>query len=116
MSYGQLQFTVTPANVTVENGRDITLPCMATGAPTILYVWRNSSVELGVGSANSTQRIYFITENNGSIVFSEVTTDDEDHYVCIALDANNVTNLIRSEPAYLTGKKILVHTKACCEV
>lgn len=101
----QLQFIVTPTNVTVEDGSEVTLPCVATGLQPIAYVWyreENISEPLAIEN-NSSYRIHFTGNVTGNLTFTEVTSDDEDVYVCTALDVNNPSNVIRSEPFYFTG-------------
>lgn len=100
----QLEFITTPANVTVENGTETTLPCIATGASTIFYLWNNGNTSNPLSFGNdSSDRIHYIGNVNGTLMFNEVTTDDEDIYVCVALDSNDPNNSIISDPAYLTG-------------
>ena len=90
-----------PTNVTVEDGMDTTLPCVATGASTIIYVWHldNTSNPLAT-SDNSSNRIYI---TDGNLTISEVTDEDEDVYICMAIDGNYSSNRVTSDPVYLTG-------------
>ena len=103
---GQLEFTVVPSNVTVENGETVILPCIATGAVLISYVWHdingNISNQLAI-SGNSSQRMHL---NDGNLTFTEVSTDDEGVYVCKAYDISNPQNNISSDPVYLTGMSL----------
>ena len=101
---GQLQFTVMPTNVTVEDDMVTTLPCVATGASTIIYVWYldNTTNPLPT-TTNSSYRIYI---TDGNLTFNEVIDEDEDVYICTAIDGNDPSNRVTSDPAYLIGMSI----------
>lgn len=99
-----------PTNITVENGMETTLPCVATGASTIIYVWSNDNISAPLPlPQNSSERIHFIANTTGTLMFNEVIMEDEDVYVCMAIDANNINNRIISHPVYLTGE-LLAHS------
>ena len=116
---GQLEFTVEPDNVTVESGMKATLSCMATGVSAILYVWHKDNISEGLGvTSNTSDRIHFanhslITDNNGTLVLNEVTADDEGVYFCRAMEHNNASHFIVSDPAYLTGMSLYVCLSVC---
>ena len=97
---GQLQFTVMPTNITAEDGMETTLPCVATGAPPIIYVWYRDNITAPLALiSNNSERVYI---TDGNLTFTEVTDDDEDVYICMAIDGRN--NRITSDPIYLTGR------------
>lgn len=99
-----------PSNVTVESGSATALPCLATGAE-IIYLWHNGNMSNMLAiSDNSTHRMHL---RNGTLTFNEVFVDDENIYVCVALDVNDPTNNISSNPAYLTGMSLSVCLLVC---
>ena len=100
---GQLQFTVTPTNVTVEDGMELTLPCVATGASNIFYLWHRDNLTNPL--ANSSDRVYYTDGNltGGNLTFNEVIVEDEDVYFCMAIDRDDGSNRVTSDPVYLTG-------------
>ena len=94
-----------PSNVTVESGLAATLPCIATGAE-IIYLWHNGNMSnILAMSDNSSHRMHL---SNGTLMFNEVSVDDENIYVCVAVDVNDPRNTISSNPVYLTGMSLSV--------
>ena len=105
---GQLQFTVVPVNITVEDGMDTTLPCVATGVSTFIYVWYLDNITNPQSfSSNSSERVYL---TNGNLTFSEVVDEDDGVYICEAIDSDDPSNRITSDPIYLTGMSVCQYT------
>lgn len=107
MTTGQLQFTVQPSDIIVEQGMKAVLPCVATGASKIFYVWSNGNISESLAlSTNSSDRRYLL---DGNLTFNEVLISDEDDYVCMAMDGGNTSRYIVSEAAYLNGMSFYCH-------
>ena len=89
---------VPPSVVTVQEGQNIKLDCLATGFPSPTITWSRRHKKLEVNKVNV----------NGSLIVKSISKDDGDKYTCTAknsLGKKTYSFTIKLQP--LNGSKII---------
>ncbi|XP_061817189.1 inactive tyrosine-protein kinase 7 [Nerophis lumbriciformis] len=84
-----IRFKVEPENTTVYQGHTAILRCQATGSPEPHIHWMVKDKTLDISRNRRIQKM-----PNGSLVISDVTTDDTGRYTCVAGNSCNIKDRV----------------------
>uniref|UniRef100_A0A665WTQ7 Inactive tyrosine-protein kinase 7 n=1 Tax=Echeneis naucrates TaxID=173247 RepID=A0A665WTQ7_ECHNA len=94
-----IRFKMEPENTTVYQGHKAILHCQATGDPEPHIHWMVKDKTLDISKNRRFQKMA-----NGSLVISDVTTDDTGRYTCVAGNSCNIRD--RVAQLYVVDKPV----------
>ncbi|KAM9810094.1 inactive tyrosine-protein kinase 7 [Syngnathus typhle] len=97
-----IRFKVEPENTTVYQGHTAILHCQATGNPEPHIHWMVKDKTLDISRNRRIQKMA-----NGSLVISDVTTDDTGRYTCVAGNSCSIKD--RVAQLYVVDKPAQTH-------
>ncbi|XP_054654597.1 inactive tyrosine-protein kinase 7 [Dunckerocampus dactyliophorus] len=97
-----IRFKVEPENTTVYQGHTAILHCQATGSPEPHIHWMVKDKTLDISRNRRIQKM-----PNGSLVISDVTTDDTGRYTCVAGNSCSIKD--RVAQLYVVDKPAQTH-------
>ncbi|XP_077469831.1 inactive tyrosine-protein kinase 7 isoform X2 [Stigmatopora argus] len=97
-----IRFKVEPENTTVYQGHTAILHCQATGNPEPHIHWMVKDKTLDISKNRRIQKM-----SNGSLVISDVTTDDTGRYTCVAGNSCSIKD--RVAQLYVVDKPAQTH-------
>ncbi|KAM9804056.1 inactive tyrosine-protein kinase 7 [Neosynchiropus ocellatus] len=96
-----IRFKVEPENTTVYQGHTAVLHCQASGNPEPHIHWMVKDKTLDISKSRRFQKM-----PNGSLIISDVTTDDTGRYTCVAGNSCSIKD--RVAQLYVVDKPALI--------